>query len=173
MLGSTLCYSTLLLSCRPPGIRKGFIKGKAVRPLRTNSSKVTSEQNIMQFKRRLGDRGYPDNLLESTLSEIKFSERMSALQNEQKRCKRTLPFATEYRPSVPYLKNILMTKWQLIQNQPLLGEIYKDHPLLSFRKGRSLVKINILILTNRSRVWPVNHLYHLRYPQVKFATTAT
>ena len=48
------------------------------------SSKATYEENITQFKRRLRDRGYPDNLIENTLSEIQFSERMSALQNKQK-----------------------------------------------------------------------------------------
>ena len=55
--------------------------------------------------RRLRNRGYPDNLLENILSGIKFGERMSALQNKQK-----TPFVTEFCPSVPDLKNILMSK---------------------------------------------------------------
>ena len=63
-------------SCHPPGVRKGFIKGEALRLLRTNPSKASFEENITQFKRRLRDRGYPDNFLENTFSEIKFSERM-------------------------------------------------------------------------------------------------
>ena len=54
---------------------------------------------------------------------------------------RILPFVTEYRPSVPNLKNILMSKWHLIENQPLLREIYKDLQLLSYRKGRSLENV--------------------------------
>ena len=29
-------------------------------------------------------------------------------------------------------------KWHLIQNQPLLREIYKGPPLISYRKGKSL-----------------------------------
>jgi len=66
---------------------------------------------------------------------------MLALQNKQKVRKRILLFVTEYRPSVPNLKTILMSKWHLIQNQPLLREIYKDPPLLSYRKGRSLKNI--------------------------------
>ena len=96
------------------------------------------QENITQFKRRLRDRGYPDSLIENTLSEIILSERMSALQNKQKMRKRILPFITEYRPSLPCLKNIVMSKWHLIENQPLLREIYKEPPLLSYRKGRSL-----------------------------------
>ena len=82
---------------------KAFIKG--LRLLRTNSSKATFKENIAQFKRRLRYRGYPDNLLENTLSGIKFGERMSALQNKQK-----TPFVTEFCPSVPDLKNVLMSK---------------------------------------------------------------
>ena len=37
---------THFTSCHPPGVRKGFIKGKALRLLRTNSSKATFEENI-------------------------------------------------------------------------------------------------------------------------------
>ena len=79
-----------------------------------------------------------------TLSEIKLSERMLTLQNKQKTRMQILPFVTENRPSVRSLKNILIGKWHLIQNKPLLTwlrEIYKDPPLLSYRKGRSLKNI--------------------------------
>ena len=75
----------------------------------TQLQKRTFEENIRQFKRRLRARGYPDNLSEGILSGVKFSERMSALQNKQK-THMILPFVTEYRPSVTNLKNILMKK---------------------------------------------------------------
>ena len=96
-----------------------------------------------------------------TLSEVKFSQRMSALQNKQKTRKRILPFVTEYRPSMPDLKNILMNKWHLIQNQLSLRKIFKNPLLLqvkvSYRKRRSmkdvLVRVSEFpILNNRSRV---------------------
>ena len=130
---------TYFTSCHHPGVSKGFFKGEAaLRHLRTKSSKTTFKENSLQFKRRLRDRGYPDNLLENTLSEIKVSETMAALQNRQKTGKRILPFVAEYRSSVPNLKSILMSTGHLIANQPLLREIYKDPPLLSYRKGWSL-----------------------------------
>ena len=126
---------TEFTSCHPPGVWKGFIKGEALRLLRTNSSERTFEENIRQFKRRLRARGYPDNLSERILSGVKFSERMSALQNKQKTHKRILPFVTEYRPSVPNLKNILMKKWHLIENQPVLKEIFRpSHPFVQKRE---------------------------------------
>ena len=82
----------------------GYIKGEASRLLRTKSSKTTFEENITLFKQRLCYRGYLDNLIDKTLSEVNFRERMLALQNKQKTRKNILPFVTEYRPSVPNLK---------------------------------------------------------------------
>ena len=82
----------------------GYIKCEASRLLRTKSSKTTFEGNITLFKQRLRYRGYLDNLIYRTLSEVNFCERMSALQNKQNTRKNILPFATEYRPFVPNLK---------------------------------------------------------------------
>ena len=50
---------------------------------------------------------------------------------------------TEYCPYVPNLKSILLKKWHLIGNQPVLREIFKDPPILSYRKGRSIKDILI------------------------------
>ena len=90
-----------------------------------------------------------------TLSEVNFSERLSALQNKQKTRKNILPLLTKYRPSLPNLKTILMSKWHLIENHPLLREIYKDPPLLSYRKGRSLkderVRAKLIVMIFLSR----------------------
>ena len=48
---------THFTSCHPPSVKKGFVKGEALRILRTNSSKTTFEENISNFKKRLIDRG--------------------------------------------------------------------------------------------------------------------
>ena len=92
-------------SCHPPDVRKGFIKGEVLRPLRTNSSKAKFDEHMALFKKDYTT-GYPDNLLNMTLSEVNFRQRMSALQNKQETSKRILPFVTEYRPSMPDLKHM-------------------------------------------------------------------
>ena len=125
-------------SCHPAGAKKGFVKGEALRLLRTNSSNVMFEENIKNFRTRLTSTSYPNNLVDEIISEVKFEERKNALTQTQKAHKRILPFLTQFHPSLPRLKNILMEKWHLIQNQPLLREIYKVPPLISYRKGKSL-----------------------------------
>ena len=70
-------------SCHAPCVAKGCIKGKALRLLRTNSSKTLFEESINNFKSRLRYRGYPNNIVEKTLAEVKFTERKYALQEKQ------------------------------------------------------------------------------------------
>jgi len=123
-------------SCHPPGVRKGFIIGEALRLLRTNSSAKSFVENIKQFKARLRARDYPNSLVERITSEVKFSARKSALLERHKVRKKILPFVTTFHPAVPNLKNILMSNWHLIQNQPLLREIYKEPPIISYKKGK-------------------------------------
>ena len=125
-------------SCHPPGVKKGFIKGEALRLLRTNSSKKIFEEQIKNLKSRLRERGYPENLVQTTLSKVQLENRKLALLQKQKENKRILPFVTQYHPAVPNLKQILLKDWHLIEQQPLLKEMYKDPPLVSYKRDRSI-----------------------------------
>ena len=66
---------THFTSFHPPGVKKGFIKGEALRLLRKNSSKRIFEEKIKAFKSHLLERGYPEKLIQTTLSEVKFEEK--------------------------------------------------------------------------------------------------
>ena len=77
-------------------------------------------------------------MIENFLSDIKFTERESALMKHNKEEKEILPFMTQYQPSVSTLKEVLMKNWNLIQNQPLLRQIFKEPPIISYKKGKSL-----------------------------------
>ena len=50
-----------------------------------------------------------------------------------------LPFVTQItaQPSVSSIKEALMEKWNLIQNQPLLCQSFKEPPIISYKKGKS------------------------------------
>ena len=86
------------------------------------------------FKERLIDRGYPQTMIENLLSDTKFIERESALlKHTNKEEKEILPFVTQYQ-YFKSLKEVLMKKWNLIQNQPLLHQIFKEPPISSYKK---------------------------------------
>ena len=59
-------------------------------------------------------------------------------ETQRQREKRNIAF----RDTVPALRStlneVLMKKWNLIQNQPLLRQIFKEPPIISYKKGKSL-----------------------------------
>ena len=67
-------------------------------------------------------------------SEVKFTKRKSALQKNNEVQKKILPFVTTHHPALQNLKNILMSKWHLIQDQPLLREIYNEPPIIDVKE---------------------------------------
>ena len=107
---------------------------KGLRLLRSNSSETAFKTAIAQFKTNLIERGYPETLVSATLAEITFEERKPALQQKRKQNMQILPFVTQYRPSVPNLKQILMHNWHLIHRQPFLSRIFKDSPIFSYKR---------------------------------------
>ena len=67
-------------------------------------------------------RGYQHNLKDKLQSEIKLTETEVRAPETKltKEGKEMLPFVTQYQPLVSTVKEALMEKWNLIQNQPLL-----------------------------------------------------
>ena len=93
----------------------------------------------MKFKQRLRTRGYPNTVIERSLSEVNFAVRPSALTQKKKANERSLPFVTTYHPAVNNnVKQTLMEQWSLMQNQPLLKTIYLKPPIISYKRGKSL-----------------------------------
>ena len=101
----------------------GSVNGLSLLIYHTNSSEETFVENIRIFKLRLRTRGYPNNLIDKTLSEVKFSDRKKALKDNTRVQNEILPFVTQYNPSAPNLKYILMEKWHLIESQPKLSQL--------------------------------------------------
>ena len=141
-------------------MKKDFIKGEVIRLLRTNSSQITFQRNIRNFHGRLLERGYPASILRKYLSEVKFADRKTVLQQRNKSARKILlPFVTQDHPALPNLKKILMGKWHLIQNQQRLREIFKEPPLISYRKGKSLKDLLV-----RAKLWSS---YYFQYDLVQ------
>jgi len=70
-------------SCHPLWAKRGFIKGEAIRLLRTNSSKTTFAECLANFKRSFKARGYPTKYIEKSLSEVSFDSRHWSLIENQ------------------------------------------------------------------------------------------
>ena len=77
-------HYTHFLTCHPPGVKRGFFKEEALRLLRTNSSKTLFKESVTNFKTHLLERGYPGNVIQTTLSEVTFEDTNQVLQRKKK-----------------------------------------------------------------------------------------
>ena len=66
---------------------------------------------------------------------------MSLAQKNKTAPKKILPFVTQYHPALPNVKDTLMGKWHLVENQLQLRGIFKEPPIISYRKGKFLKEI--------------------------------
>ena len=128
-------------SCHPPGVKKVFVKGEAIRLLRTNSNANEFRTQINNFKKRLLERGYKETQIEETLAEVKFEGRSASLKNKPKERQIILPFVTEFNPAKPNINKILSKNWFLIENQPHLNKIFPQTPIISYKRSNSLKEI--------------------------------
>jgi len=65
-------------------VKTGFIKGEALRLLRTNSSKKLFKESVTNFKTHLLEKGYPENFIQTTFSEVTSEDTNQALQKKKK-----------------------------------------------------------------------------------------
>ena len=104
---------TYFTSCHPPNVKKGFVKGEALRILWKNSSETTFEE-----KKTLDGRRLPTIFDRKPTIRNKIHKRESRLlKQNNKEEKEILPFVTQYQPSVSTIKEAWMKKWSVIQNQ--------------------------------------------------------
>ena len=138
-------------SCHPLNCKKAFIKGVALRLLRTHSVRENFEKNKRDFEHRLCKRGYLLTLVQEILTDVKFTDRKEALRNKTTTKKEILPFVTTYNLATPNLKKILMKHWRIIQQQPKLQKIFNQPPIVSYRKEKSLKDILVRAKILQSR----------------------
>ena len=93
---------THFTSCRLPIVKKGFVKGEALRILRKNSSETTFEKKKIHIsKKTLDGRRLPKNFDRKPTIRNKIHKRESKLlKRNNKEQKEILPFVTQYQPSV-------------------------------------------------------------------------
>ena len=117
-------------TCHPPGVKRGFIKGEALRLLRTNSSKTFFEESVTNFKTHLLEtERMPRKLYSNNPLRSYFWRQESSPPTKTKTKKENLALCNAITPAVPNLKPILVNSWHFITQQPLLNDIFKEPPL--------------------------------------------
>ena len=68
-------------------------------------------------------------------------DRKDLIQYKEKKTHNRVPFVITYHPALSNLSNIAREHWTTIEKHPELCKIFKEPPILAFRKPKSLKDI--------------------------------
>ena len=146
MLGEDLIIT--FSSCHPPGVKKGFIKGE-----HSNFSEPTPlKQHLKLLFHNLKQISSKGGIVKLSFQQL--SQKLHLRRGNLPYLNtRILPFVTQYRPSLPNLKQIRMLNWHLIQQQQIALKNIQRPPIVSYKRGRSLkdilVRAKLYLATTR------------------------
>ena len=123
---------THFISCNPLSVKKRFVKGEALRIL---TPKKLHSRKLFQISQTLDWQRLPTNFDGKPSIRYKVHrEGVCTLATQQQRRKRSIAFSDTVPALSVYLKEVLMKKWNLIQDQPLIRQIFKEPPIISYKK---------------------------------------
>ena len=132
-------------STHPPSTFKAFIYGEFLRIIRNSSEKEEYEATSSLFKERLLKRGYEEDFILNIQQSVSHSNRQKILEetgNKPVRNKLNIPlvFTTTYTGHIAprSIKTALLQYWHLIENNAELSRVFKEPPLIAFKRSTNI-----------------------------------
>ncbi len=126
-------------SGHPKHVFIGFIRGECIRFLRNTNKKIWFNEKINDFKNKLRDRGYKENLIK-ICNQYKFEDRPRYMGNTKKCGESKLVFSTEFRHNTKELKKVLFEHWRFIEKDTELNKLFTK-PIIAYKKSNNIKDI--------------------------------
>ncbi|XP_078583735.1 uncharacterized protein LOC144866254 [Branchiostoma floridae x Branchiostoma japonicum] len=128
-------------SSHPTHCKRGIPFGQFLRVRRICSDEPKYRERAQQLKGFFQKRGYEDALLDEAAQRALHRPREELLRGQKK--KRATPqdrpvLVTTYNPHLPPVNNILRKYWNILQLSPRTRELFKDPPLVAYRRNKNL-----------------------------------
>ncbi|XP_019616014.1 PREDICTED: uncharacterized protein LOC109463602 [Branchiostoma belcheri] len=127
-------------SSHPTHCKRGIPFGQFLRVRRICSDEPKYRERAQQLKEHFQKRGYEDTLLDEAAQRALRRPRKELLGP-----KKTQPtpqdrpvLVTTYNPHLPPINNILRKYWNILQLSPRTRDIFKDPPLIAYRRNKNL-----------------------------------
>ena len=128
-------------SAHSPSVFKGIIKGEIIRHLRNTSDCNIFYNAVEKFKVSLLKRGYNENEINSSMNDVLKNYKRDHLNQKKKSNSNSdipLVMVTKYNPAIGNIKKKLLKYWHTLSREPELKEIFKDKPIIAYKKHRNL-----------------------------------
>ena len=128
-------------SCHPKHCTKSIPYSQALRIKRICSNEQTTKKRLGELKCHLKKRGYNNASINHCFNKASGIDRKDLIQYKEKNANNRVPFVITYHPALSNLSSIVREHWTTIQKHPELCKIFKEPPVLAFRKPKSLKDI--------------------------------
>ena len=125
-------------SSHPRHIIKNLPRGLAIRIKRICSNPETCDKRLDELKIHLMRRGYTSQIIENAFSEIRTMDRSVLLRYKTKRQSTRVPLVVTYHPDGPHFAQIIRKHWGIIESVDEINAIFKDPPIVAFRRPKNL-----------------------------------
>ena len=128
-------------SCHPKHCTKSIPYSQALRIKRICSNEQTTKKRLGELKCHLKKRGYNNASINHCFNKASGIDRKDLIQYKEKNANNRVSFVITYHPALSNLSSIVREHWTTIQKHPELCKIFKEPPVLAFRKPKSLKDI--------------------------------
>ena len=122
-------------------MKKAIPYGLGIRAKRICSSDASYRQERESIKTHLKNRGYKDATIEQSLTKTDNLDRDDLLEYKEKKNNDRVPLVVTYSHNLPDLHQITRQRMNILNRSTRLKEIYKEPPLISYRRDKNLMDI--------------------------------
>jgi peptide-methionine (R)-S-oxide reductase len=125
-------------SCHPKHCTIIIPYSQALRIKRICSSEqTTKKKRLGELRCHLKKRGYNNASINHCFKKASGIDRKDLIQYKEQKTNNRVPFVITYHPELSNLSIIVRDRWTTIQKHQELCKIFKDPPVLAFRKPKS------------------------------------
>ena len=112
--------------------------GQALRGKRICSTNDDFEVFCSDLMKSFISRGYKKEEVKPQIERAKAVDRSTTLQLKQKKSNNRATMVTTFNRTLPNLNEVLNRNWNLLNLDPELAPIFKEQPLIAFKRNRNL-----------------------------------
>ena len=125
-------------SCHPKHCTKCIPYSQDLRIKRICSNEQTTKTRLGELTYHLKQRGYNNASINHCFNTASGIDRKDLIQYKEKKTNNRVPFVITSHHVLINLSNIVRKHWTTIQKHPLVCKIFKEPPVLDFRKPKGL-----------------------------------
>ena len=123
----------------PNSLKNSIPYGQALRIKKICSQDEDYTSNIANLKNAFLKRGYREDHIDEQISKASDVNRKQLLSNQHKTQQvQRIPLVLTYNRTLPDIQNILQKHWPILQLDPGLKPIFQEHPILAYRRNKSI-----------------------------------